>query len=176
MKQILIATLLALSYCISCNTTTKQPEADQNTLSATTNLQEDIKQRNKQIALQCINAWSKGDIDKIVSNLAEGSVDYGDGSTLPARGIDSVRFFAQLWNSSVKDYKADNELAVADSNFVFVYAGWSGTFKSDFMGMKTTGKSFKFRDVDMFKFNDAGKITEHRAVNFSMMLKQLASE
>jgi predicted ester cyclase len=82
----------------------------------------------------------------------------------------------QLWNSSVKDYKSDNELAVSDGDYVFVYAGWSGTFKSDFMGMKTSGKSFKFKDVDIFKFNEESKITEHRAVHFSTVLMQLASQ
>jgi hypothetical protein len=32
------------------------------------------------------------------------------------------------------------------------------------MGIKPTGKSFKYRDVDLFTFNDAGQITEHRSV------------
>jgi hypothetical protein len=32
------------------------------------------------------------------------------------------------------------------------------------MGMKPTGKSFKVKDVDLFTFNDEGKITEHRSV------------
>jgi hypothetical protein len=32
------------------------------------------------------------------------------------------------------------------------------------MGMKATGKSFKVNDVDIFKFNDAGKMIEHRNV------------
>jgi len=59
---------------------------------------------------------------------------------------------------------------------VFVYADWSGSFKGDFMGLKTPGKSFKFKDVDIFKFDDEGKITEHRAVLFSTFLKQIASE
>ena len=37
----------------------------------------------------------------------------------------------------------------------------------EFMGMKPTGKSFKLKDVDLFTFNDAGKITEHRSVQSS---------
>jgi predicted ester cyclase len=45
-----------------------------------------------------------------------------------------------------------------------VYGEWSGTWKGDLMGMKATGKTFKINDVDIFKFNDAGKMIEHRSV------------
>jgi hypothetical protein len=32
------------------------------------------------------------------------------------------------------------------------------------MGIKATGKSSKTRDTDIFKFNDEGKVVEHRSV------------
>ncbi len=35
------------------------------------------------------------------------------------------------------------------------------------MGIKPTGKSYKVKDVDLFTFNDDGKITEHRSVQSS---------
>ena len=54
--------------------------------------------------------------------------------------------------------------AVADGDYVIVYGTWTGTWKNDFMGMKATGKSFKVNDADIFKFNDAGKMMEHRSV------------
>ncbi len=38
--------------------------------------------------------------------------------------------------------------------------------------MKATGKSFKAKDVDIFTFNDAGKITEHRSVQSMATLMQ----
>jgi predicted ester cyclase len=172
MKRISIITATAILTLSACNNNNK-PNNDNSTKKIT---QESKEEKNKQVALRCIQAWSNGNIDEIVKHLAQNTADLGDESTPPARGIDSVKFFMQLWNSSVKDYRSDNELAIADSDYVFVYAGWSGTFKSDFMGMKTTGKSFKFKDVDIFKFDDEGKITEHRAVHFSTVLKQLATE
>ncbi|MEJ7588196.1 MAG: ester cyclase [Ferruginibacter sp.] len=172
MKQLIIVTAAVIFIISGCNNSNKID--DDNSKKKVE--QENREEKNKQVALQCIRAWSNGDIDEIVKHLAQNTADYGDESTPPATGIDSVKFFAETWNSSVKDYKADHELAVADSDYVFVYAGWSGTFKSDFMGMKTTGKSFKFKDVDIFKFDDKGKITEHRAVHFSTVLRQLATE
>ena len=51
-----------------------------------------------------------------------------------------------------------------DGDYVIVYGAWSGTWKNDMMGMKATGKSFKATDVDIFKFDNARKIIEHRGV------------
>jgi predicted ester cyclase len=47
---------------------------------------------------------------------------------------------------------------------VLVEGEWGGTFKKDLAGIKATGKPVKFKDVDIFKFNEDGKITEHRSV------------
>jgi len=55
-------------------------------------------------------------------------------------------------------------MAIAEGNQVAVFGDWSGTFKGDLMGMKPTGKSAKWKDVDIYTFNDEGKITEHRSI------------
>ena len=170
MKQILFPALLALGFLMACNTTTQQPKAGENKLA----VEENKEEKNKQVALKCIRAWSSGNIDEIVSHLAVNTVDYGDGSTPPARGIDTVKMFANMWRFAVNEYKSSNELAVSDGDYVFVYSDWNGSFKNDFMGMKTKGKTFKFKDVDIFKFDDEGKVIEHRAVLFSTFLKNIA--
>ena len=153
MKKLFISAAALLLF-VGCNNDKPASESmnKENNTTVKEGTQETKEEQNRQIALTCIKAWSNGNIDEI------------------------VKYFMQLWNSSVNNYKSDNELAVADGDYVFVYAGWSGTFKADFMGMKTTGKSFKFKDVDIFKFDDESKITEHRAVHFSTVLKQLASQ
>jgi len=177
MKKLFISAAALLLF-VGCNNDKPASESmnKENNTTVKEGTQETKEEQNRQIALTCIKAWSNGNIDEIVKHLSKNTADLGDESTPPARGIDSVKYFMQLWNSSVNNYKSDNELAVADGDYVFVYAGWSGTFKADFMGMKTTGKSFKFKDVDIFKFDDESKITEHRAVHFSTVLKQLASQ
>jgi predicted ester cyclase len=175
MKKLLVIVTM-LYFFASCENTksTSKPEKEESRSTLNENTIKSNEEKNKAIALTCIRAWSNGNIDEIVKHLAQNTADLGDGSTPPARGIDSVKYFMQMWNSSVKDYKSDNELAVSDGDYVFVYAGWSGTFKNDFMGMKTKGKSFNFKDVDIFKFNNENKISEHRAVHFSTVLRQLA--
>jgi predicted ester cyclase len=133
------------------------------------------EERNKKIAIKCIKAWNDNKINEIVKHLAPNTVDYGDGTTPPARGIDTARMFMDLWRSSVNQYKSENEIVVADGDYVFIYADWIGSFKSDFMGMKTARKSFNFKDVNIFKFDKQGKITEHRAILFSRVLNELAA-
>jgi predicted ester cyclase len=70
----------------------------------------------------------------------------------------------QSWLTAFPDYKQDNIDYVAEGNKVITIYDASGTWKGDFMGMKPTGKSLKTRDVDIFTFNDAGKIASHRSI------------
>ena len=67
-----------------------------------------------------------------------------------------------------------NDKVVCDSKAEY---GASGTFKAELMGMKPTGKSFKVKDVDIYTFNDDGKITEHRSVqSMATMLSQVGAK
>ena len=169
MKQWHLIVFLVLCLILSC----KNKNEDNNYEQAN---RENKEEKNKRIALQCIRDWGSGNMDDILSHTAANAIDYGDGSTPPARGIDTMKMFMNQWRFAVNEYKSSNELAVADSDYVFVYADWDGSFKSDFMGMKTAGKSFHFKDVDIFKFNEDGKISEHRAVLFSTFLMGFAAK
>ena len=53
---------------------------------------------------------------------------------------------------------------VADGGHVMVYGTWGATWKNDYMGLKATGKSATFKNVRIYKFNEAGKIVERRSV------------
>jgi len=68
------------------------------------------------------------------------------------------------WMNAFPDNKGDNLKYVADGDWVMVWGDWSGTFKNDFMGMKATNKTYKMKDVDIFKLNDAGQVVEHHNV------------
>ncbi len=100
----------------------------------------------------------------MLKNSDANIVDYGDGSGPVIRNLDSLKVGMKGWLDAFPDYKSENLTAIADGDKVAVYGDWSGTFKKDFMGMKSTGKTFNAKDVDIFTFNDAGKITEHRSV------------
>ncbi len=91
----------------------------------------------------------------------------------PMKGRDTIINMVKGFLSAFPDYKGENFMVVGDGNHVAVFADYSGTFKNPLMGMKPTGKSFKYRDVDIFTFNDAGQITEHRSVQSGKTLMDM---
>jgi predicted ester cyclase len=166
MRKNLIVVCYLLLLLVACNTNAKNDNAlkESNTAESANASKESKEERNKQIALESIKATLNNNPDEALKNATADAVDYYDGSGPPAKGVDSIKAGMKMWLSNVSNYKGDELEAVADGNKVFVYGDWSGTFKEDFMGMKVKGKSFKAKDVDIFTFNDEGKITEHRSV------------
>lgn len=167
MKKLLITFCSSMLLVTACNTGTKKETAGSDTTAAATsapNSEESKEERNKQVAMESIRAVINNNADEALKNATPDAVDYYDGSGPPTKGLDSIKAGMKMWLSNMQDYKGDNLEAVADGNKVFVYGDWSGTFKGDFMGKKVGGKKFNIKDVDIFTFNDEGKITEHRSV------------
>ncbi len=168
MKKTLVLLCAPVLLMVACNTSSKNEVTGSDSTapvsSTTSNSTESKEERNKQVIMESMHALLKGDADKTLKNATPDFVDYGDGSMPALKGIDTLKAGLKAWLSNLKDYKAENLEAVADGNRVMVYGDWSGTFKGDFMAMKTAGKSFKIRDVDIFTFNDSGKITDHKSV------------
>lgn len=108
--------------------------------------------------------FSKGDYDAAFKDAAPGFIDYADGSMPPMTSIDSLKSFVRMMTAAVTGYKGENLNYYADDDHVIVIGDWTGTFKNDLMGIKATGKPVKFRDADIFKLNEEGKITEHSSV------------
>lgn len=164
MKKNLFIAVVAIIFT-ACNDNTASNSSG--TSNDSTSLSQEAKEeRNKEIALAAQRSFEtgQGNVDSILKNAASDFVDYGTGEMPPTKGIDSSRAFLQQMVTAIPDYKVTDVMAVADGDYVMVYGTWSGTLKNDFMGMKATNKPFKYIDVDIFKFNDEGKIIEHRAI------------
>ena len=164
MKKIFFIAVVAIIFTACTNNTAS---TSSNTSTDSTSMSQEAKEeRNKEVALAAQRSFEtgQGNVDSILKNAAPDFVDYGTGETPPTKGIDSSRAFLQQMVAAIPDYKVTDVMAVADGDYVMVYGTWSGTLKNDFMGIKATNKPFKYIDVDMFKFNDEGKITEHRAI------------
>jgi len=167
--MIMTVSLLALS---ACNSEKKEEKEDKDKMTNSTG--ESQEEKNKATALASVNAMIAGDIDAVLKDVAADGIDYGDGSMPPTKGIDSLKASLKAWRGAMSEYKAENLWALADGDKVVVFGDWSGTFKDDFMGMKTAGKSFKIKDIDIFKFNSEGKMTEHHNIQSSCaMLSQM---
>jgi predicted ester cyclase len=161
MKKIFV--ILAASFFVlaACDNDKKDEMDDKKETAATTG--ESKQERNKKVIMTSMEAFNKNEADNVFKDVAAGYIDYTDG-TMTFTAVDSVKQFYKMLKESIPDYKGENHVYLADGDQVVVIADWSGTFQKDMMGMKATGKMFKFKDVDIFKMNDEGKITEHRSI------------
>ena len=161
-KFFLLASLASALYITACNDASTG-SADGDKKDSTTMTQEDKEERNKKTAMESVNAFASNNPDGALQAAAADVVDYGDGSTPPMKSIDSIKAGMKMYLASF-EVKGANIEAVADGNQVYVSGDWTSTWKNDFMGAKANGKSVTYKDVDIFTFNDDGKITTHRSV------------
>lgn len=162
MKRTALFLITALGIAFSsCNNETKKDEVKS---EANTTPAESKQDRNKKVIMASMENFMKGDLDGVFKDAAPGFVDYADGSIPPIKSVDSLKSFIKVMEASISDYKGENLKYYADGDYVLVPGDWGGVFKNDFMGIKATGKPVKFKDVDIFKLNDEGKITEHHSI------------
>jgi predicted ester cyclase len=161
MKKTMLLFTVAIIMA-SCNNEPKpgSDEKKENTAAASETKQE----RNKKAVLASMDAFAKRDIDGMFKDAAAQFIDYGDGTMPPVTNLDSAKAFINMLLNSIENYTAGNTQLIAEGDYVVYYADWSGDFKKDIMGIKATGKTLKFKDCDIFKFNEDGKVTEHRSV------------
>jgi predicted ester cyclase len=126
--------------------------------------QQDKEDRNKQIALASVKALSVGQVENACKDLAPDVINYGNGNMPPVKGMDKVKAGMSMFAGALPIDKTENLIAVADGDWVMVWGEWSGTWRTDMMGQKATGKPFRKKDVEIFRFNSDGKITEHHSV------------
>ena len=177
MKKFFLSAFLAALFLTACNDAAKDDGVAGDNQSANAS-QDDKEERNKKTALASMEAINTThNVDSILRDATPDAVDYGEGSMPPVKGIDSIKVGFQQFLNAFPDYKGENFHAVADGDYVYVSGDWSGTFQKDLMGAKATGKSFKIKDVDIFRFNDAGKIIEHRAiVPWGVVMQQVGAQ
>ena len=163
MKKLLTIAFAAVTLA-SCNNSSQKNANHSPGKDSTAMTAEEREERNKQNALATLKAFDgETSVDEVFKFTDKNFKDYGTGE-MPPTNYDSTRKGLQEWVNAIPDYKATDLTAVADGDHVMVYGTWTGTWKNNMMGMNATKKSFKVNDVDIFKFNDQGRIVEHRAV------------
>ena len=173
MKQLLVFIGFAASI-MSCNSNSSP--AMTSTMDSVSNARaakDSILEKNKTTALVSVQAFTAGKMDEAFKDVTTDAVDYGDGMMAPVKGRDSIISMVKGFMVAFPDYKGENYLVIGDGNHVAVFADYTGTFKNPLMGIKPTGKSFKAKDVDLFTFNDDGKITEHRSVQSGKTMMEM---
>lgn len=163
MKKVFLLLAVTAVIFTACETSTNKTEGTEGTTSDTA-MVEDKTERNKKIVKASMEAMIARNVDEALKDVAPDCVDYNDGSMPATKGKDSIMKMLKSWVNAFPDNKGDDIKYVADGDWVMAWGEWSGTFKNDFMGTKATNKSYKLKDVDIFKLNDAGQIVEHHNV------------
>jgi steroid delta-isomerase-like uncharacterized protein len=164
--------LISWSAISSCGNNPQKPQVADPTMPVVEHVDSSAKKsdRNKATALASMEAFNTHNVDAILKDVASDVVDYGDGSGMVVKSKDSIKAMMTSFIKAFPDTKGENITAMAEGNKVAVFGTWSGKFTNEFMGMKPTGKSYKYNDVDIFTFNDAGQITEHRNIQSSNLM------
>lgn len=157
MKKIIFYVAIATLFLSACD---QKKETVVKTVDSTASLLE----RNKQVALNSDLAFNKHDIGASIKDYATGFVEYGNGEGKAMKNIDSIKTGLKDFFNAFPDFKGDDLRAIASGDTVIITGVWTGTFKSEFMKIKPTGKSFKAPDADIFTFNKDGKITSHHNI------------
>jgi predicted SnoaL-like aldol condensation-catalyzing enzyme len=163
MKKTIVLLAVATALLTACETSPNKTEGTEDAKSDTA-MTENKTERNKKVVRASMEAMIEKNVDEAFKYVAPDVVDYGDGSMPPLKGKDSVMNMLKGYVNAFPDNKGNDLKYVADGDWVMVWGEWSGTFKNDFMGTKATNKSYKMKDVDIFKLNDAGQIVEHHNV------------
>lgn len=107
--------------------------------------------------LKCISAYAVSDSNYILAQNANDVVNIYSG-TPPIHGIDSCRIVLRNVFNLIKEYKPGNQVALADNNYVFV-------FQYVDVSNKKNSDVWHAKQVEIFKFDDEGKIMLHTVVN-----------
>jgi steroid delta-isomerase-like uncharacterized protein len=122
-------------------------------------------------------AWAETLVDadkKVVSDFAEAvfakkdlskveqfmKPDYIQHNPLVAQGSAGFKEFFSKWFASVPDWNYTLKKLVAEGDEVWVFGAYSGTLKSEWLGVPASGQKYAFDAVDIFRIQD-GKLAEH---------------
>lgn len=158
----LIASALFLGSLVACNNATATDKSTPKT-DSTAAKAESKTERNKKTAMALMEALNAHDPEKIMKDEAANFVDYGDGMVANSNKDDLKYGLTRIFNT-YPDFKSENATYLAQGDEVVIISDFTMTFKNDMGETKATGKTAKFKDVDIFMFDDNGKITSHRGI------------
>lgn len=131
-------------------------------------------ERNRKAAIASNEGYNQHDSYFIFKYAAKGMVDYGDGSQPPTTDTAKMHKQTNELLSTFPDIKVEKMNALSYGDWVAVWGQWSGTWTGEYKGQKPNGKKFIAQDVDIYKFNDAGLITEHHNIqSFDNLARQV---
>jgi steroid delta-isomerase-like uncharacterized protein len=116
---------------------------------------EENKRIVKRLFSEAMNNRNFSVIDEVFD---EHSVHHG--FTYPVHGPEGFKELLNQFIVGFPDLQLTVEKAIAEDEFVTTRGTWTGTHKSDFMGIPATGKAVKVGYMDMWRMEN-GKCVEN---------------
>ena len=114
-----------------------------------------------------------GDIDGFGDLLADDFVEHEEVPGL-APSKDGVKTFFRMQIAAFPDLRMTVEDVVADGAKVVARVRYTGTQQGEFQGMPPTGKAVDVQLIDIFRFDDDGRVGDHWGViDLMAMMQQL---
>ena len=151
-KHLFLAGALSI-ILFACSNDGKQKSANADSPKMT---QHQKDERNKATVLKCIRAYAANDSNYLLAQSVNDVVNIYSGQP-PVHGNDSARIVLRQAFNLIKDYKPSNQVALADNNYVFVFQYIDLSFRKN-------NDTYHAKQVEIFKFNDEGKIILHTGV------------
>lgn len=114
-----------------------------------------------------------GDIDGFGDLLADDFVEHEEVPGL-APSKDGVKTFFRMQVAAFPDLRMTVEDVVADGAKVVARVRYTGIQQGEFQGMPPTGKAVDVQLIDIFRFDDDGRVGDHWGViDLMAMMQQL---
>lgn len=169
MKKLFLINLLVVFGYLSIHGQTNV------SMSGTNNNEKE--ERNKKTALASFSAYQAGDMEASFKDYDREVLTVSPGRPPAKLPLDSLKLNSKsdhtFFITAFPDLKNEVLSPVAEGDYVMLYFEVSGTWKGKAVPYKPTGKSFKARDVAIFKFNEDGKIIEQ---HFLMPSSEIISQ
>ena len=132
-------------------------------------------ERNKAIARSWSEElWGQGNLALADEIIAPEYVRHDPGDPFPARGPEDVKRIVTMLRGMLSDFRIEIEAMVAEGNLVVSRYTSIATDTRGYMGKQPTGKTIRTSAMQMFRFNDDGKIVESWAIRDDLgTLRQL---
>ena len=114
--------------------------------------------KNLEVNSAIMKAYEAGDFSKMGDYIAADAVDHG-GENGDVKGLDNIVKEMQRYRDAMTDMKSEVVKELADDEYVMTWGKFSGTAKTDMMGVKAGG-IIQMTSMDVSKFKD-GKAVEH---------------
>lgn len=119
-------------------------------------------EQNKQIAIRFLDeVFNKGNLAFVDEALADGFVEHQEFPGMePTK--EGVKRFMEMMLKMSSDIEVEVVQAMASGDRVAVHSRTTATDSGGFMpGMEPTGKRYTMEGIDIIRFDDEGKATDH---------------